>query len=59
MKPLENLWAIVSLPDNIPIVLMLGVFGYFGWICFSEARRNDRLIRDGRREEVLKRMQDG
>lgn len=58
MGPLQNFWAIVSLPDNIPIVLMLGLVGYFTWLSFREARKHDRLIREGRREEVLKAMQD-
>jgi len=58
MGPLENFWAIVSLPDNIPIVLMLGLVGYFTWLSFSEGRKHDRLIREGRREEVLRAMQD-
>ncbi|HET8540017.1 MAG TPA: hypothetical protein VFL83_09125 [Anaeromyxobacter sp.] len=58
MEALENVWAIVSLPDNIPIVLMLGIVGYFTWLGFAEARKNDRLIAQGRRDEVLRRMQD-
>lgn len=58
MGPLHNFWAIVSLPDNIPIVFMLALVGYFAWLSFAEARKNDRLIRDGRRPEVLRRMQD-
>jgi len=58
MGPLQNFWAIVSLPDNIPIVLMLGLVGYFTWLSFKEARKHDRLIREGRRDQVLKAMQD-
>jgi len=58
MGPLQNFWAIVSLPDNIPIVLMLGLVGYFTWLSFREARKHDRLIRQGRRDQVLKAMQD-
>jgi len=58
MGPLQNFWAIVSLPDNIPIVLMLGLVGYFTWLSFREARKHDRLIAEGRRQDVLKAMQD-
>lgn len=58
MGPLQNFWAIVSLPDNIPIVLMLGLVGYFTWLSFREARKHDRLIDEGRRQDVLKAMQD-
>ena len=53
----ENVWAIVSKGDNIPIVGMLFIVSFFiGW-GFREARRNDRLIKAGKRDEVLKDMQ--
>lgn len=58
MGPLENFWAIVSVPDNIPIVMLLAAVGYFTWLSFSEARKNDRLIREGRKGDVLQRMRD-
>lgn len=44
-------------PDNIPIVGMLFLVLYFTWIGFKQALRNDRLIEQGRRDEVLKEMQ--
>lgn len=58
MGPLDNLWAIISLPDNIPILFMLALVGYFIWLSLSEARANDRLLREGRRGDVLQRMRD-
>jgi hypothetical protein len=58
MGPLENFWAIVSLPDNIPIVLMLGLVGYFVRLSFREARKHDKLIAAGHKDQVLKAMQD-
>ena len=58
MGPLQNFWAIISVPDNIPIVFMLVLVGYFTWLSFTEARKNDRLIGEGRKEQVLRRMQD-
>lgn len=58
MGPAENFWAIVSLPDNIPIVLMLALVGYFAYLSFAEARKNDRLTREGRKDQILRRMQD-
>lgn len=58
MGPLDNLWAIVSLPDNIPIVFMIAIVGYFSWLSFAEARKNDRLTADGRKDQILRRMQD-
>jgi len=58
MGPLQNFWAIVSVPDNIPIVFMLVLVGYFTFLSLTEARKNDRLIQEGRKDQVLRRMQD-
>jgi len=58
MGPLANFWAIVSVPDNIPIVFMLLLVGYFTYLSFDEARKNDRLIREGRKDQILCRMQE-
>ncbi|HJZ86755.1 MAG TPA: hypothetical protein VKN99_16370 [Polyangia bacterium] len=53
----ENLWMIVSKGDNVPIVFMLFIVAFYvGW-AFREAGRNDRLIEQGRRDEILKDMQ--
>ncbi len=54
MGPLANFWAIVSVPDNIPIVFMLLLVSYFTYLSFDEARKNDRLIREGRKEQILR-----
>ena len=54
----QNIWEIVSKPDNIPIVFMLVLVVYFTWLSFTEGRKNDRLIGEGRKEQVLRRMQD-
>ena len=58
MGPLANFWAIVSVPDNVPIVFMLILVGYFTYLSVDEARKNDRLIREGRKDQILRRMQD-
>lgn len=58
MGKLENFWAIISVPDNIPIVFMIVLVGFFTWLSFDEARKNDRLIREGRKDQILRRMQD-
>ena len=39
-----QLWENVSLPDNVPIVLMMLLIPYFLWYGFREAVRNDRLV---------------
>jgi hypothetical protein len=53
----DNFYAIVSKGDNIPIVAMLFIVAFFiGW-AFREARRNDKLIKAGKRDQILKDMQ--
>ncbi len=39
----HNFWLIVSKPDNIPIVLMMILIGFYCWLAYSKARRNDRM----------------
>jgi small neutral amino acid transporter SnatA (MarC family) len=58
MSGWQNLWAIVSVPDNIPIVFMIVLVSFFTWLSFHESNKNDRLIGEGRKEQVLRRMQD-
>ena len=58
MGAVRNFWAIISVPDNIPIVFMLVLVAYFTSLSLTEARKNDRLIREGRKDQVLRRMQD-
>ncbi len=40
--------SIVSLPDNVPIVAMLVIFGYFTWFAMRKAVLNDELIAAGK-----------
>ena len=40
----HQLWTIVSLPDNIPIVLLLFVVPFYTWYGLRQAHANDRLI---------------
>ena len=39
-----QLWEIVSLPDNIPIVFLLVLLPFFLWYGLRQAFANDRLI---------------
>lgn len=39
-----QLWQETSKPDNVPIVLMTGMIGYYLWYGYREAVRHDRLI---------------
>jgi hypothetical protein len=54
----DNFSAILTKPDNIPIIMMVVLVGFFSWLSLSEARKNDKLIEEGRRDEILRRMQD-
>jgi hypothetical protein len=53
----EQFIDILLLPDNIPIVGMMILVFYFTYLGFREARKNDQLIDEGRRDEVLNEMQ--
>src|SRR5579863_8933593 len=41
---LHQLWTIVSLPDNVPIVLLMIVVPFYTWYALRQAFANDRLI---------------
>ncbi len=49
---MENLVLILSKADNIPIVMMLLLFGFFTWLWWREAQKNDALIGAGRYGEL-------
>ena len=53
----DNFSSIVTKGDNIPIVAMLFIVGFFFAWGFGQARRNDRLIKQGKRDQILKDMQ--
>lgn len=57
---MEGLWQFVEIlvkPDNIPIVFMMILVLFFTWLGFKQALRNDRLVEEGREDEILKEMQ--
>ncbi len=41
---LHQLWTIVSLPDNVPIVLLMIVVPFYTWYGLRQAFDNDKLI---------------
>jgi hypothetical protein len=53
---LQNFLAIVSKPDNIPIVGMLLLVLFFSWLGLKQAHRNDKLMEKGEKDEFLKEM---
>lgn len=44
---MDNLLLILSKPDNVPIVMMMLLFGYYTWLWWREAKKNDTLITNG------------
>ena len=42
-----NFKAIVTKPDNVPIVSMLFIVGFFTWLYFYRAVENDRRLAEG------------
>jgi hypothetical protein len=49
---------ILTLPDNIPIVGLMVLLFFFTYLGLREARKNDKLIEDGREDEILDKMQE-
>lgn len=54
----DNLLQIASKPDNVPILMLIVIFAVFTGLALRQAFQNDRLIRAGRKKEILKAMQD-
>ncbi len=52
----ENFLLIVSKGDNMPIAGLIPIITFFTWLALREAFRHDRLIRQGREDEVLDEM---
>ena len=57
MEALHQFVQILTKPDNIPIVFMLVLVLFFTWVGLKQALRNDRLIEEGRMDDVLREMQ--
>ena len=57
MLALKQFVEILLKPDNIPIAGMLVLVLYFTYLALRQALLNDRLIAEGREDEILKHMQ--
>jgi hypothetical protein len=53
---LQNFLEIVTKPDNIPIVAMLILVIFFSWLGLRQAFKNDKLLEEGREDEIPKEM---
>jgi Cytochrome b(C-terminal)/b6/petD len=47
--------AVVTKPDNVPIVMMVFLVGFFVWLSMHKATENDRLVEQG--EETFERTE--
>ncbi len=56
MTAWESFVAIISKPDNMPVAGALALVLLSTWIAFRQARHNDKLIAEGRRDEILSDM---
>jgi hypothetical protein len=53
---LQNFLAILTKPDNIPIVGMLILVIFFSWIGLRQAFRNDKLVEQGKEDQIPNEM---
>jgi hypothetical protein len=53
---LQNFLAIVTKPDNIPIVGMLILVIFFSWIGLRQAFKNDQLVEQGKEDQIPNEM---
>ena len=52
----QNFLEILTKPDNIPIAGLLLLVIFFSWLGLREAFKNDKLIEQGKKDDVLKEM---
>ncbi len=52
----QNFLAILTKPDNIPIVGLLLLVLFFTWIGLRQAFKNDKLIEEGKKDEIPEEM---
>ncbi len=54
----DNLSLILTKPDNVPILMMIVMFSFFTYMALRDGLRNDRLTKAGRKQDILKSMQE-
>lgn len=52
----EYILDIVGKGDNMPIAGLIPIIAFFTYLSMDEALRHDRLIKQGREEEILDEM---
>jgi len=54
---MENFLKILTMPDNIPIAFMFLISIFLGLLAFRKALKNDKLISEGRKDEIIEEME--
>jgi len=54
----DNLSLILTKPDNVPILMMIVMFSFYTYMALRDGFRNDRLTKAGRKQDILKSMQE-
>ncbi len=49
--------SIIGKPDNMPVAGALVLVIFFTWVSMRQALKHDRLIREGRKDDILSEMQ--
>jgi hypothetical protein len=57
MTAWESFMSIISKPDNMPVAGALLLVVLTSWWALREAFKNDRLIAEDRKDEILSEMQ--
>jgi hypothetical protein len=55
---MEQFIEIITKPDNIPISFMVIVVIFFTALTLWQAIRNDRLLKQGRKEDIMEQMRE-
>lgn len=53
---MEHFLNILTLPDNIPIVMMVVFIAYCLGFAVYEMKKNDELIKKGQKDKIYDRM---
>ena len=53
---MHNFLEILTKPDNIPIAGMAVAIVFVLGVWFRQARRHDKLIRDGKKDQIIEEM---
>jgi len=53
---LQQFLNILTQADNIPIMAMMFLVLFFTYVALKQARRNDQLIEQGQRDQIIEEM---